>query len=69
VRYESIGLPAALVVLDTFASLAHTKKRQMGMPDLRVLTVPGPMGNAEEARAKGEAIVEDVVSWLLEGPA
>jgi hypothetical protein len=66
--FEEAGLPAALVVLDTFSSLALTKKRQMGLPDLKVITVPGPMGNAQEAQAKGEAVVGEVVSWLTEGP-
>ena len=66
--FESAGLPAALVVLDTFKSLAVTKKRQMGLPNLEVITVPGPMGTSEEARAKGEAILAEVVRCLTEMP-
>jgi hypothetical protein len=52
-------------VLDTFTSLAIAKKRQMGLPDLDVITVPGPMGTAEQARAKGEAILPQVLECLL----
>jgi hypothetical protein len=69
VRFETAGLPAAVVVLDTFESLARMKKRQMGLPDLEVITVPGPMGTAAEARAKGEAALADVVRWLTRGPS
>jgi hypothetical protein len=63
--FESAGRPAALIVLDTFTSLAIAKKRQMGLPDLDVITVPGPMGTAEQARAKGEAILPQVLECLL----
>jgi hypothetical protein len=63
--FESVGLPAALVVLDTFKSLAITKKRQMGLPELDVITVPGPMGTAEQARAKGEAILPQIFQCLV----
>jgi hypothetical protein len=65
--FESAGFPAALVVLDTFQSLAVTKKRQMGLPELEVITVPGPMGDSEVARAKGEAVLAEIVSCLTGG--
>jgi hypothetical protein len=64
--FESAGVPAALVVLDTFQSLAVTKKRQMGLPNLEVITVPGPIGDRQEARAKGEAILPNVLRCLTD---
>jgi hypothetical protein len=63
--FESAGFPVALVVLDTFKSLAIAKKRQMGLPELEVITVPGPMGPPDEARAKGDAILPQVLRCLV----
>jgi hypothetical protein len=68
VVFERAGLPSALIVLDTFSSLATTKKRQMGLPQLEVITVPGPMGVPDVARAKGDAVLDDVVRCLTVMP-
>jgi len=40
------------------------KKKQLDMPELQVILIPGPAGGVAEQRAKGEGAVADVIGVL-----
>ena len=65
VAYEKAGKPAVIVVGDELVRYVETLKRSVGMPSLKVVVVPYPLGPAEEARQKAEAALSEVARSIL----
>jgi hypothetical protein len=64
VQFELDGIPSVTVVEDLFQPLAATKKELMGLAEYEPIIINYPMGNDQQAAAKGKAIMAQVVSVL-----
>jgi hypothetical protein len=64
VQFELDGIPSVTVVEDLFQPLAATKKSLMGLPEYEPVIISYPMGNDEQAAAKGRAIMAQAVRVL-----
>lgn len=66
--FETEGVPAVAVVTDGFAQAAATQSRALGMPDLKVVTVPHPVQNLtdDEVAALATGVYARIVRALVE---
>jgi hypothetical protein len=64
VQFELDGIPSVTVVEDLFQPLASAKKELMGLSEYEPIIIAYPMGNDEQAAAKGRAIMAQAVSVL-----
>jgi hypothetical protein len=63
-------VPAVVLGTDAFLSLARATSAKHGLPHMPVALVPHPLGGipAEQARAKADAILDEVVRGLTSDP-
>jgi hypothetical protein len=63
---ESKGIPAVAVGTEEFAGLLQLEAEQRGLPDLRRVIVPHPLGGMKEQaiRDKAEPAVEAAIAGL-----
>jgi hypothetical protein len=63
---EKLGVPAVAIVTTFFTRLAEITAESLGVPDLPIVSVPHPLGGipANEAQAKADALIDDVVRAL-----
>ena len=66
VRLERRGIPTAVVGTEPFLDEAIEQARVLGMPDLRIVTVPHPVQllTHEQVAELADAALADVVSLL-----
>jgi hypothetical protein len=52
-----------------FEQLTHAVARSYGLPGLRIVTVPHPLGGTDAATVLGwaDAVVDDVIALLTSG--
>ncbi|MDI2128127.1 UGSC family (seleno)protein [Yinghuangia seranimata] len=70
VELEQLGIPTVLLATAGFTELARQVSGLYGLPDARVLTVPGPLGGSSDAAldAMADAAVETALA-LFTGTA
>src|SRR5204862_180285 len=68
---EARGAPVAVLGTDAFASLAEAAAAALGVPHLRLVAVPHPLGGIDPklARAKADDAVDRVIAALTRDPA
>ncbi|MEU8132106.1 UGSC family (seleno)protein [Streptodolium elevatio] len=64
VELEQLGLPTVLLATAGFTELAEQVTALYGLPQARVLTVPGPLGGSSDAQL--DAMAADAVERTLE---
>lgn len=64
VELEQLGLPTVLLATAGFTELAEQVSALYGLPQARILTVPGPLGGSSDARLA--AMAADAVERTLE---
>lgn len=67
INAELAGKPGVVVVGIPFERVTQAKIRNMAFPSLDYVVVPCPMGTSEEARAKGEIALQDIVNVATKG--
>lgn len=65
--FESQGIPTVTIGTDAFEELLHFEAEQRGMPDLRNVIVPHPLGGLKDAavREKVAPIIDELWSALV----
>lgn len=65
-EFEKRGIPTATICTTAFDPLARAQLKAIGMPDLRYVLVPHPVGGRkpEWARDLAEGIADQVVETL-----
>ncbi len=66
VWFEINGKPSVFVASNVFEDAASAQAKALGLPEVRRLFVPHPIqdANDDEMRAKGDAIVEQLIEAL-----
>lgn len=61
-------MPAVFIASSEFVDAAEVQARMLGLPDVRRIFVPHPIQDAtdDEMRAKADAIVEAVITALVD---
>jgi hypothetical protein len=56
-----------VIATSKFAALARQSAEQSGLPDARIAVVQHPVGgiSKQALRQRGDAVVEEVMGWLL----
>lgn len=65
-----MGVPVVAIVTTYFTQLAKVTANSLGVPDLPIVSVPHPLGGipVNEAQAKADALVDEVVQALTHSP-
>jgi hypothetical protein len=71
VRLERRGIPTAVVGTEPFIDEAIEQARVLGMPDLRIVTVPHPVQllTREQVEELADRALDEVVARLTPVPA
>jgi hypothetical protein len=66
--FEIQGKPAVFIASSAFVDAAEKQAAALGLPDVRRIFVPHPIQDAtdDEMRAKADAIVDQVISALID---
>lgn len=66
---EQRGRPTVVFTTTKFEQLTRTVAGSYGMPDLRIVTVPHPLGGTDEETILrwADAAVDDVIALLAAG--
>jgi hypothetical protein len=70
VWFEINGKPAVFIASSSFIDAAEVQSRALGLPEVRRIFVPHPIQDAtdDEMRVKADAIIDQVISALLDQP-
>lgn len=70
VRLERRGVPTAVVGTEPFIDEAIEQARVLGMPDLRIVTVPHPVQllTREQVQELAERALDEVLARLVGSP-
>ena len=66
VDLEKAGIPTVVVAGKEFMMTVKFRKEALGMPSLGTVTVPFPIGPAEEARQKADDALPEIVAILTD---
>jgi alkanesulfonate monooxygenase SsuD/methylene tetrahydromethanopterin reductase-like flavin-dependent oxidoreductase (luciferase family) len=66
--FEVQGRPSVFIASSAFVDAAEKQAEALGLPDVRRIFVPHPIQDAtdEEIRAKADAIVDQVITALVD---
>jgi hypothetical protein len=66
--FEIQGIPSVFIASDAFVDAAEVQSRALGLEEVRRVFVPHPIqdANDDEMRAKADAVVDAVVTALLD---
>jgi hypothetical protein len=66
--FEIQGKPAVFIASTEFVDAADAQAKALGLPGVRRIFVPHPIQDAtdDEMRAKADAIVDQVISALID---
>lgn len=66
---EELGIPTVLVCTDAFVPLAKAEAAALGLPNMRIVSIPHPLGGLleQEVRAKARAVAPSVIEALVGG--
>lgn len=67
INFETMGIPAAVVVLNVFKELAYMKRRQLNCEQFDPVIIQGHLGLPDICRQMGEAAIPGVIEWLTAG--
>ena len=67
INFETMGVPAAVVVLNVFKELAYMKRRQLNCERFDPVIIQGLLGLPDVCKKMGEAALPGVVEWLTAG--
>jgi hypothetical protein len=64
--FENNGTPTVVIATDVFVDAAEAQSSALGLPEAPRVFVPHPIQDAtdEEIRAKGDAVIEQVIRAL-----
>jgi hypothetical protein len=70
VKFEAAGRPTVLVATGALRELADQTAHDLGMADLRVVSVAHPIGGVdpEEIRRRADSVVDEVLALLTDTP-
>ncbi len=70
IEFEKLGLPSVVVTTTRFAPIAESMALHFGMPALRTLVLPHPIGGTDPQTLQGwaEAAVEETIGLLHRAP-
>jgi hypothetical protein len=71
VRLERRGIPTAVVGTEPFIDEAIEQARVLGMPELRIVTVPHPVQllTREQVEELADRALDEVIARLVGSPA
>ena len=66
--FEIQGIPAVFIASSEFVSAADVQSKMLGLPDVKRIFVQHPIqdANDDEMRAKADAIVDEVITALVD---
>ncbi len=69
-KLEAAGRPTVLVATGALRELADQTAHDLGLDDLRVVSVAHPIGgvDADEIRRRADAVVDEVLALLTGAP-
>ncbi|MBI2909572.1 MAG: hypothetical protein HYX92_18170 [Chloroflexi bacterium] len=50
-----MGIPTVLICTEAFVPLARAEAKAMGLPDMRIVSIPHPLGGLFEERVRERA--------------
>jgi len=68
VWFEIQGKPAVFIASSVFVSAAEAQSAALGLPEVKRVFVPHPIQDAtdDEMRAKADAIIDELISALVD---
>lgn len=62
---ERRGIPGVLVVSTVFEPLARAEVRSLGLPEMRMVVMPHPIGTMGPKRLESSGVLDDAVDAFL----
>jgi hypothetical protein len=68
IAFEERQIPTAVLATEVFLNAAQARAKALGMPGLKVISVPHPVQNLtpEEVRQRVDHVIEEVIQKLID---